>query len=72
MKPIFENLTTENGEPLNIVNAKGSIEDWLKEQYKNYTWSQKIRVWIFNKLFKNKPVYGKITKTITDRDYFNK
>lgn len=52
MKPNFNNFLNN----IEIVNTKEELHNLIKECYKKYTWSQKIRVWIFNLLFKNKPL----------------
>lgn len=50
MKPNFNNFANK----VEIVYTEESLDKWIKNNYKNYSWSQKIRVWLFSKLFKNK------------------
>lgn len=50
MKPNFNNFVGK----VHVVHTKEEVNNWIKECYNQYTWSQKIRVWLFNKLFKNK------------------
>jgi len=54
-KPIFDEFLN----PIIIVKDKQDLDNLLKEAYKSLTFSQKIRVWLFNKLFKNKSIIWK-------------
>jgi len=50
MKPNFDNFV----EKVEILHTKKELDDWIKTCYEQCTWSQKIRIWIFSKFFKNK------------------
>jgi len=50
MKPNFDNFA----EKIEIVHTKEELDTWIENCYKKYTLSQKIRIWILHRFFKNK------------------
>lgn len=59
-KPTFDNFLN----PIIIVKNKEDLDNLLKEAYKSLSFSQKIKVKLFNLLFKNKLLYGKTNEKL--------